>query len=234
MWAKIVHEKYGDPNSIWKTKVPKDSYGVSIWRHINSVADMLFGFIQFKIGNGNSIRLWEDKRCSGGILAFLCPNLYAITTVKNIKIVQAFSVNEAGTSCWDLGLSNRRRLYDVEIQELTILFPILDTIQIKPDEDDEMVWIGHKTGTFSVKSAYNLEIQEIGCDPYFSSRRIWSSNWPMNHGFFLWKAVLNRLSTLTNLQRRGSATISTNGTPIANVCIFCRQCEEDSNHLFLH
>lgn len=50
LWAKIIHEKYGDRNSRWRTKDTKDLYEVSIWRHINSVANTFFGAIQFKIG----------------------------------------------------------------------------------------------------------------------------------------------------------------------------------------
>lgn len=97
-----------------------------------------------------------------------------------------------------------------------------------------MVWVGHKSGIFSVKSACALVVNLVAGDNSFPQKKIWSMKWPMKHGFFLWQAVLNRLPTLTNLQKRGSAFINPNGSPIANSCIFCGTRAEDNDHLFLH
>ncbi|KAI3902113.1 hypothetical protein MKW92_019217, partial [Papaver armeniacum] len=55
---------------------------------------------------------------------------------------------------WNLGLSHRRRLYDAEINELSVLIPLVDAIVLIQEEDDQLIWLGDKKGLFSVKAAY--------------------------------------------------------------------------------
>ncbi|KAI3944657.1 hypothetical protein MKW98_021115, partial [Papaver atlanticum] len=222
-------------DSIWRTKPPKDSYGVSVWRHIYSVADDFFKMAQFKLGKGDTVRLWEDKWGAQGTLESLCPNLYRITTSKQISVLHARTV-EGSSVTWNLGIAHNR-LYDAEIAELVNIFPLLDLIFLDPDQEDDLVWVGDKSGKFSVKSAYNLQVaqdQLVLASPDFPCKQIWSRRWPPKFAFFLWQAVLERLPTLDNLQKRGSAIISTAGDIIPNKCILCQTVEESVNHIFIH
>ncbi|RZC62740.1 hypothetical protein C5167_024488 [Papaver somniferum] len=90
------------------TNYPKAAYGVGIWKSICNVADDFFKYIQIKLGNAS----------------------------KYISVAAAKGDNSLVLS-WNLGIA-RRRLYDVEITELSALLYIL-------------IWLGHSSSVFSVK-----------------------------------------------------------------------------------
>ncbi|XP_026458914.1 uncharacterized protein LOC113359510 [Papaver somniferum] len=226
LWSRVVTDKHGISYLGWRTHQLKEKYGVSLWRNIFSTAEEIFKHCQFKIGKGDRIRLWEDKWSIQGSLSSLFPSLYSLSSSKNISIMDAFQ-NDVDGFKWNLGLNHRRRLYDTEIAELCIVIPLLDSIVLIPDMDDQFIWLGDKKGTFSVKTAYINYSQ--GIDPIipFPSYKVWSRAWPRRVGFFLWKVCLNRLPTLSNLHHRNSALDS------PNLCYLCGLTEETEDHLLL-
>ncbi|KAI3903985.1 hypothetical protein MKW92_045227, partial [Papaver armeniacum] len=128
---------------------------------------------------------------------------------------------------WDLGLNHRRRLYDSQIAELSIILPLLDSIVLFPDQEDNLIWLGDKKGIYSVKAAYLNQIQGTVPVTLFPSSKVWSRAWPHRFGFFLWQACLNRLPTLSNLHKRHSALDS------PNICYLCGNSEETEDHLLV-
>lgn len=132
---------------------PKEKHGFSLWKNIYSTAEDFFNNCQFKIGKGDKIRLWEDKWCVQGPLSSLCHGLFNLSSTKNKSMPQAYISGGAGLN-WDLVLCHRRRLYDSEIAELSILIPLLESIVIYPNQEDQLIWLGDKNGIFSVKAAY--------------------------------------------------------------------------------
>lgn len=128
---------------------------------------------------------------------------------KHQTSAQLHSAYSTGLS-WNLGLTHRR-FSDIEIEELSVLFSHLDAIGFSPDEEDLLVWVGDKSGQFSVKSAYiAASSQQVGVQD-FPSRRVWSRMWPHKVAFFLWQNVLNRLPTMDNLHKRNTNLISPSG-----------------------
>lgn len=95
-----------------------------------------------------------------------------------------------------------------------------------------MIWKNHKSGLFTVASAYELEVGDTDVVS-FPKEKIWSTKWPHKVGFFLWQAALGRLPTLDNLQKRGSALTTSSGNPQPNICKLCDLFVEDANHLLL-
>ncbi|KAI3960930.1 hypothetical protein MKW98_019131 [Papaver atlanticum] len=94
-----------------------------------------------------------------------------------------------------LGLQHRRRLYDAEIAELSILIPLLESIVLFPNQEDQLIWLGDKKGIFSVKAAYlNYSQGDTPVIPFPSSK----------------KMCLYMLPTLTNLHHRHTALDSPN------------------------
>ncbi|KAI3899301.1 hypothetical protein MKW92_024322 [Papaver armeniacum] len=226
LWSRVVKDKHGVADLGWRTNKPIGKQGVSLWRNIYSTAEDFFKLCQFKIGKENRFRLWEDKWCINGPICSLCPNLYNLSTSKNISILQAHQTNEDGFN-WGLGLNHRRRLYDAEISELTVLIPLLESIVIIPDQEDQLIYLGNKKGTFSVKAAYVNLSQGTNPAIPFPSSKIWSRAWPHRVGFFLCQVCLNRLPTLSNLHKRRSALTS------PNLCYLCGAVEETEDHLLL-
>lgn len=56
---------------------------------------------------------------------------------------------------------NKRRLYDAEIEELTVLMKHLDAVSLSTCEDDQLIWLGDKKGIFSVKKAYDVAMVSV-------------------------------------------------------------------------
>ncbi|XP_026442924.1 uncharacterized protein LOC113342676 [Papaver somniferum] len=230
LWFKIISEKYGITNLGWKTKPPKGVDGSSVWRYIYSVSNDIFNNVQFKAGNDETVRFWEDQWLHEGILSYLYPNLYQLSILKGASIKQCCSTSLSSFS-WDLGVSHRR-LYDIEIQELSYLLLVLQNSSIDELEEDVMIWKNHKSGLFTVASAYELEVGDTDVVS-FPKEKIWSTKWPHKVGFFLWQAALGRLPILDNLQKRGSALTTNSGNPRPNICKLCDLFAEDANHLLL-
>ena len=79
--------------------------------------------------------------------------------------------------------------------------------------DDKIIWIGNKKGEFSVKSTYfivvnlleSLEVAECSSgDPNSPLwRNLWKLELPEKVKIFAWRAWLNGLPTLDNMQMRG-------------------------------
>ncbi|XP_026416456.1 uncharacterized protein LOC113311876 [Papaver somniferum] len=185
--------------------------------------------LQF-VGNGETVRFWEDQWLHEGILSSLYPNLYQLSTLKGASIKQCCSTSLSSFS-WDLGVSHRR-LYDIEIEELSSLLLVLQNSSIDELEEDVMIWKNHKSGLFTVASAYELEVGDTDVVS-FPKEKIWSTKWPHKVGFFLWQAALGRLPTLDNLLKRGSALTTSSGNPQPNICKLCDLFAEDANHLLL-
>lgn len=69
-------------------------------------------------------------------------------------------------------------MYDAEILELTILIPLLESIIIISDQEDQLIYLGDMKGTFSVKEDYvNLSLGINHVIP-FPSCKVWSRSWP--------------------------------------------------------
>lgn len=230
LWENIVEEKYGFDDGGWRTKQCNAAHGVSIWKQIGAVQDDFFDKVQFKIGKGNKIRVWEDKWFNQGSMADLCPNLYRTSIAKFNTISEAYCANSDGFY-WELGITHRR-FNEVEIGELSLAFSMLDSIVFYPDEEDSLVWLRDNSGNFSVKSAYYLSTSD-STSASFPHKHVWSKAWPHKVSFFLWQCVLDRLPTLDNLQKRGYVLVTPSGNPRINVFCLCKQGAESNAHLFL-
>lgn len=60
LWREIIEEKYGSEVHGWFSKIPKNSYGKSIWKGIMNCEATFKSNIFFKVNSGNSVRFWKD------------------------------------------------------------------------------------------------------------------------------------------------------------------------------
>ena len=92
------------------------------------------------------------------------------------------------------------------------------------DEEDRVIWIASRCGTFTVKSLYF--ILEHRDSPLFPSGSIWRASVPPKVAFFVWDAFWDKVLTLKQLQRRGHS--------LTNRCFLCLSEVETVDHLLLH
>jgi ribonuclease HI len=105
------------------------------------------------------------------------------------------------------------------------------------NDNDFIAWHPEKRGIFTVKSAYRLALnasmqhQDIGATSARPDgmrpgwKVIWKCQVPPKVKILAWKICCNAISTQTNLERRGMATL--------RLCQVCGMEDEDSFHAFM-
>lgn len=56
LWKDIVTEKYGVGDVVWSPKIPKCTFGRSVWKEIMKFNPIFLKFVRFKVNNGNLVR----------------------------------------------------------------------------------------------------------------------------------------------------------------------------------
>ncbi|OVA15868.1 Reverse transcriptase zinc-binding domain [Macleaya cordata] len=95
----------------------------------------------------------------------------------------------------------KRRLYDYEVREATVLMDLLENFKFADGEEDSRNWKWSKKGEFSVRSMYNASL--IFLDVGKVDKRIWSTLWPARVSFFMWTVSKRKLLTQDMLKHRG-------------------------------
>ena len=101
--------------------------------------------------------------------------------------------------------------------------------------DDQLIWLGNKKGSFSVKSAYYIEMRVVDADSNGESttehsqppfwKKIWHLNSPPKVRIFAWRVCKNGLPTMLALQCSG---LNTSG-----FCLLCDREMESIQHALL-
>lgn len=89
---------------------------------------------------------------------------------------------------------------------------------------NKLVWTANPSGSFSVKSPYNLLVASF--HDCCSWKEVWNSQLIHKINFFWWMTLHGKVLTIDNLKRRGFM--------LANKCVMCSCAEESINHLFIH
>jgi hypothetical protein len=167
----------------------------STWTTISHGLGLLKKGLVWRVGNGESIRVWRDSwlpRTTNG----------KVLTPKGNNRIRVSELIDAH------GKWNIEKIYDT-------FYPIdVDAIlRIKPSLrgfDDILAWQPERSGIFTVKSAYNLAFSELPIQCNFGSsstrqggrdscwKKIWSSSVPPKVKTFAWKAASNALATEQN------------------------------------
>ncbi|PWA97812.1 reverse transcriptase [Artemisia annua] len=146
----------------------------------------------WNIGNCQSVDIWNDKWLSGMSLLEMRPSQCKFYKVRDLMVDDG--------SEWDV--VRIHTLFPTEIVKR-----ILST-HIASHRSDSLFWEGTAHGNFIVRDAYKKELANIGLIINQSDldNKICSSLWkatiPMKVKLFIWRAWLNLLPTVYNLQRR--------------------------------
>jgi len=93
------------------------------------------------------------------------------------------------------------------------------------ESEDSWVWKDSETTTFSVKSAYRSLRRDGGEEVLRLYNFFWRIKALPSAHVTTWRVIENKVASKVNLERRGIGIES-------NLCCFCRQLEESTNHLF--
>lgn len=124
------------------------------------------------------------------------PLIYAISSAKNWTVMKCAEKLSSG-GAWNLGLD--RRLSDNQIQEVSSLVAVIESISLDSNEDS-IVWSLDKTGNFTVKSAYTWFNKDH--EIVTKNLSVWLRSWPHKIGFFLWQVYHKKIATMDTLCKK--------------------------------
>jgi hypothetical protein len=168
------------------------------------------------VGNGLLARFWDSPWCEGHAPRDLAPQLYQLAWRKNRSLR-----DEVQGDKWTRGLW--RMTTAEQMAEFVSLWSLVQEVQFN-DSQDEIRWKWSADGSYSAKSAYN--IQFVGSFCPFNSKAIWKAKVEGKHSIFTWLLVQQKMLTANNLQ--------TKGIQCDPVCALCDQELEIADPLCLH
>ncbi|CAL1397214.1 unnamed protein product [Linum trigynum] len=113
-----------------------------IWKSIMKAKEMIIDGFRWKVGNGNSIRIWEDEWIPGKSFFYPDP-LPANELPKDL----VSSIIDQHKGIWDS--KKIRSLFSVQDQSLITKIPLSS-----PPKEDSWVWKDSDFGSYTVRSAY--------------------------------------------------------------------------------
>jgi hypothetical protein len=177
------------------------------------VKDMFFANGSFKIGDGRSVRFWEDVWLGDASLAHQYPSLYNIVQRRNVLVADVLAQTP-------LNIGFRRSLTGNMWTQWLHLCQRLMMVHLS-DNPDQFTWKLTTTGIFTVKSLY---LDQMNGHTRFLHKYLWKLKVPLKVKIFMWFLKNKVLLTKDNLAKR-----NWHG---CQKCVFCDSLES-VDHLFL-
>ncbi|XP_023878292.2 uncharacterized protein LOC111990734 [Quercus suber] len=220
--ARVFKEKYFPFDDVLNSK--KGSNPSYAWQSIHNSLEVIKRGTRWSVGNGRRIHIWDDRW------------LPMPTTYKVISPQGDYGDFPMMSSLID----NDTRWWKVDVINATFLPHEASTILKIPLNynllDDCLIWMGNKSGEFTVKSAYHIvsgivDSFEEGESTSSNSwtllwKRIWQQKVPPKLKNFAWRICVNGLPTMQNLNHRG--------IHCSRFCLLCDKAIESTTHALLH
>ncbi|GKC51585.1 RNA-directed DNA polymerase, eukaryota [Tanacetum coccineum] len=220
LWAKVIKAIHGVDGKIGTNN--RGSIN-SCWTNIVSEVNVLknkgidlMQYIKIKLGNGDSVRLWDDLWHDDGILKVKFPRVYALESCKSISI---------GSKLAQYSLSQSFRRIPrggVEMSQFGEFNEMMQHVTLAPMAD-RWTWMRNSSGEFSVASVRQIIDEKVcaGGD----QKTTWIRYIPNKVNIHAWKVMSNSLATKFNISRRGIEIDSI-------TCVNCGIGVETTSHLF--
>lgn len=222
--ARVLKGRYFPTTDFWHAPCPRSSSYT--WRSILHGKKLLELGVLWRIGNGKSVQICRDRWVAEELLGLVSP----VFPIPQRQTVDALINPETGQ--WDVHTITA--FFHQDTAENILKIPICQT-----DCDDFASWPLTKSGTYSVKSAYNL----ARTSSFFCARssngsgsvsnsqydekhwkRLWAVKAPSKMKIILWRLAHDCLATGHQLHRRN--------VPANPLCCFCGR-HERVEHCFI-
>jgi hypothetical protein len=211
MWQQILHNKYLNNKTLSQVEAkPTDS---PFWKGLMRVKNDFFQRGFFEVGDGLTVRFWEDIWLGDTSLAQQYPSLYNIVQRKNVLVANVLANAP-------LNIVFRRVLSGNKWNDWLHLCQRLMMVQLS-DNPDKFVWKLTTSHVFTVKSMY---LDLMNGHTRFLRTYLWKLKIPLKVKIFMWFLNSKVLLTKDNLAKRNW-----------HGCMKCCFCDsiETVEHLFL-
>ncbi|GJR15589.1 RNA-directed DNA polymerase, eukaryota, reverse transcriptase zinc-binding domain protein [Tanacetum coccineum] len=209
-----LHSSYAFLRSSSAMVAFSDSTANSV-SQLNAKGIDLFSACNRSLGNGNSIRFWDESWCGDRPLKDLFPSVYALDRDKRCMVAQRIN-----TSDWSNVLRRLPR-GGIESNQFSALLDATRDVLLS-DQEDGWKWALNPTG-FTVASARKHIDEHIIISGFTTTR--WPKCVPIKVNVFMWRLSFDKLATLVNMDRKGIDVASL-------LCPVCCEYVENANHLF--
>lgn len=200
---------------------PPSQLASRFWRESFYSSQAMRSLVHWRLGRGSEVRFWEDKWAGCNSLASLFPEAYNLALSSNVSVrSQGFHFYNG----WRWKPLIRRPISARESAVVLALKDHLTNLSPSPNlRQDGVSWPFHPSGSFSVKSLYNI-ISGINTRDK-EAGFIWNSVTPSKVKVFLWILLKRKLNTKLTLSHKGWQGDIT--------CSLCNQSPESDEHIFL-
>lgn len=212
-WITILNYKYitNKPNLLWS----KPNTGSPFWRGVTWALSGVRPFYKWVLGKGTLISFWHDVWAGEMTLKTQFWDTFSICQQQDCSVAQV----------WD-GSTRKltfRRCVDTDfLSKWQVLLSFLSNF-IPNQEEDQHIYMLEPSGSYSVKSFYNMINWGAVRTPVWKS--FWKIMAPRRYLVFLWMAYHNKVLTRDNLSKRQVVEDIT--------CLFCAESESVA-HLFFY
>jgi hypothetical protein len=211
MWQQLLSNKYLKNKTLSQVEAkPTDS---PFWKGLMHVKADFFQRGFFRVGDGKSVRFWEDVWLGDRPLSNQYPALDNIIQHKNVLVSTVFATEP-------LNISFRRGLNDNKWVQWLHLCQRLIIIELT-SEPDKFIWKPTYTGIFPVKYMY---LDWMNDHTVYLRTYLWKLKLPLKIKKFMWFLSNKVLLTKDNLAKRKWKG--------CQKCCFCDSIET-VNHLFI-
>jgi len=157
LWKEILESKYGGWRNLKEDRRGHNDF--LWWKDLKLIWKLEkwgsnFGdCLDWEIGNGKSIKLWEDRWASNESLKFKFPRLFSLSVEKDVALASCRSRTNNG---WEWSLAWRRNLYNWEKVQVKKLLEVAHNSCPVLEKFDRWIWKEDILQEFSVNSAYGI------------------------------------------------------------------------------
>lgn len=188
-----------------------------VWRSIWSAQSLVKLGCQRTIGNGMSTSILKHPWLPDPVNPFVTSNALGLDN----KVVN--SLTDIHDTSWDIPLVHD--MFNPRDAHLILGIPLSSL-----PNDDCWSWKGERSGSFSVRSAYDmLQVGKHGQKNQPNSgfwHRLWHLKIPPKVKNFMWRAVTNTLPTCLELASRI--------VDLSSLCPVCHNAGETASHVLLN
>ena len=221
LWVHVIKGIYGRTGGIFDTCIHRSS--LSPWRGILSMVKSiklkgvdLLSLCRRKLGNGETVSFWDDCWCGDQSLKSKFPRIYLLDNDKGCNVANRLSLPDWGS------VLRRNPRGGIEASQFTDLRLLIEPVVLSPHRDT-WTWSLDVHKGFSVASIRSLiDLHFLGAN--LNATR-WNRSIPIKVNVFMWRAMLNKLPTRVNLDRKGIEVDSL-------LCPICHEDVETVNHIF--
>jgi hypothetical protein len=223
LMARTIKAKYFPHCNFFQAKQgSRPSYS---WQSILKASWILKKGCFWIVGNGNNIRIWEDRWINPQAGKSTWTPKPANPTITTVNELIDPSLNR-----WKTQLISQT-FWPIETNQ------ILQIPLPSPNIEDTISWQGTKDGTYTVRSGYNAQIEwetSNNNQPQSSNNQIdnniWNKLWkieaPPKQIHLLWRILKKVIPVKANLLTKGIICDS--------ICPICNHSPETIDHTFLH